>query len=91
MNASKQALAARAGWGMGQRGESWVEMCKCHLLGWRLCLTGSLGSREGMGDGGEQECDANQPCNPGDLCSWCFQQTGKPFLSVLFISSNVLL
>ena len=53
MNASNQALAARAGWGMEQRGESWVEMCKCHLLGWRLCLTGSLGNREGMGDGEE--------------------------------------
>lgn len=48
-----ECLKPSAGSKMGQRGESWVEMCKCHLLGWTLCLTGSLGSREGSGDGEE--------------------------------------
>ena len=79
-------------WGGGGGGESCVEMCKCHLLGWGLCLTGSPGSREGLGWWGrEQESDANQPSNPGDPCSWYLQQTLKPFLCVIFISSNVLL
>lgn len=91
MNASEQALAARAGWGMGQRGESWVAVCKCHLLGWRFCLTGSLGSREGMGDGEESRSVMQISLVTLETCAvGAFSKHGS-LSSLLFISSNLLL
>lgn len=53
---------------------------------------GLQGAQKGMGDGEEQESDANQPCNPGDPCGWYIQQILKTSLFyIIFISSNVLL
>lgn len=66
-------------------GESCMGMCKCHSLGWGLCLTDSPGSTGGDGVvRKEQESDANQPCDPGDPGSGYAQQTLKPsFLYVI--------
>lgn len=53
---------------------------------------GLQGAQKVIGNGEDQESDANQPCNPGDPCGWYIQQTLKTSLFyVIFISSNVLL